>query len=76
MAGKIGSLGFGHGNFNAGQRRGDEATLLELFLGLRDELDDLRAKNADLLAKMDLDSGVTDTDYAALLTLDAAAFEK
>jgi hypothetical protein len=46
---------------------------LELDL-LRAELNDLRTKYAVVLAKLDLDAGVTDTNYAALGGLAAAQF--
>lgn len=41
---------------------------------LRAELDDIRTKYAALLAKLDADAGVTDTDYASTLALPAAKF--
>lgn len=52
----------------------DKASLaVELDL-LRAELNDLRTKYAVVLAKLDLDGGVTDTNYAALGGLAAAQF--
>ncbi len=44
------------------------------FNFLRAELNDLRTKYAALLAKLDADAGVTDTNYAALGALTAAQF--
>lgn len=41
---------------------------------LRAELDNLRAEYATLLAKLDADAGVTDTNYAATCGLAAAQF--
>ena len=41
---------------------------------LRAELNDVRTKYAALLAKLDLDGGVTDTNYAANCGLTAAQF--
>jgi len=41
---------------------------------LRAELNDVRTKYAALLAKLDLDGGVTDTNYAATVGLAAAQF--
>jgi hypothetical protein len=47
--------------------------IFELDL-LRAELNDLRTKYAALLAKMDLDAGVSGTDFAATCGLAAAQF--
>jgi hypothetical protein len=41
---------------------------------LRAELDDIRTKFGQLLAKLDADAGVTDTNYASLLALAPARF--
>ena len=41
---------------------------------LRAELNDVRTKYAALLAKLDLDAGVSGTDYAATVGLAAAQF--
>jgi hypothetical protein len=46
------------------------------FDALRAELDDLRTKYALVLAKLDLDAGVTDTNYAAVGGLTAARFTR
>ena len=43
---------------------------------LRAELDDIRTKYAALLAKLDADGGVTDTNYAATAGLAAARFTR
>lgn len=47
--------------------------VIELDL-LRAELNDVRTKYAALLAKLDLDATVTDTNYAALCGLASAQF--
>lgn len=70
----IGNLGDGGSGENPGSRDGENATQKELFLAVRAELDDMRAKYAALTAKLDADSGVTDTDYATTGTLAAATF--
>jgi regulator of replication initiation timing len=41
---------------------------------LRAELDNFRTRFGQLLAKLDADAGVADTNYAALLTLAPARF--
>jgi hypothetical protein len=41
---------------------------------LRAELDDIRTKFGQLLAKLDADAGVADTNYASLLALADARF--
>lgn len=41
---------------------------------LRAELDNLRTRYAALLAKLDLDAGVTDVNYASTCGLSAAQF--
>jgi len=76
MAKKIGNIGVGGAGLNIGQKDGNNATLKELWVATRDELDDMRTKYAALLAKLDLDTGVTDTDFAALLPYDAPQTEK
>lgn len=48
--------------------------LISEFDALRAELDDIRTKYAALLAKLDADAGVTDTNYASTLALPAARF--
>lgn len=50
--------------------------LLREVEALRAELDDYRTKFAALLAKLDADGGVTDTNYAATVGLAAARFTK
>lgn len=47
--------------------------VIELDL-LRAELNDVRTKYAALLAKLDLDAGVTDVNYASLCGLASAQF--
>lgn len=71
---KIGNLGNGGAGENSGTRSGEDATQQELLLAVRAELDDLRAKYLLVLAKLDADAGVTDTDYAALGAPAAATF--
>lgn len=50
--------------------------LLREVEALRAELDDMRTKYAALLAKLDADAGVTDTNYAATAGLAAARFTR
>ena len=57
MVAKIGTkLGEGHAGLSKGQRALGDATLLELFLALREELN-------DLYTKLNGDTGVADTNY-------------
>lgn len=44
------------------------------FDAIRAELNDIRTKYAALLAKLDADAGVTDTNYASTQALSAAQF--
>lgn len=62
---KIGNLGTGGIGLATGSGGKKQATLKELFLALRAELD-------ALYAKMDADSGIAETDYAE----DLPTFEK
>lgn len=71
---KIGNVGFGGAGASGAARSGTDATYKELWLAARAELDDLRAQFAALTAKLDADTGVTDTDYAATLALDDKQF--
>lgn len=50
--------------------------LLRELTYLRTELDDIRTKMGTLLAKLDADATVTDTNYAALCTPAAAVFTR
>lgn len=43
---------------------------------LRAELNDMRTKFASLLAKLDADAGVTDTNYASTLALAPSTFTR
>jgi hypothetical protein len=52
----------------------DRVSLIRELDTLRAELNDVRPKYAALLAKLDLDGGVTDTNYAATAGLAAAQF--
>ncbi len=52
----------------------DRSALTRELDTLRAELNDVRTKYAALLAKLDLDGGVTDTNYAATVGLAAAQF--
>lgn len=52
----------------------DKQQLIAELDALRTELNDLRTKYAALLAKLDLDAGVTDTNYGSLCGLAAAQF--
>lgn len=49
--------------------------LLREMDALRAEMDDVRSKFASLLAKLDADTGVADTNYASTLALAAAQFK-
>lgn len=49
-------------------------SLFDAFVALRAELNDLRTKYGQLLAKLDADAGVDDTNYAATEALAAATF--
>ena len=50
--------------------------LADILLALVSENTDLRLKYAALLAKLDADAGVTDTNYASTLALEAQKVEK
>lgn len=52
----------------------ERAQLIRELDTLRAELNDLRTEYAALLAKLDADAGVTDTNYAATCGLAAAQF--
>ncbi|MDQ3268253.1 MAG: hypothetical protein M3P47_05975 [Pseudomonadota bacterium] len=54
-------------------RSEDLATMLRACI---DDITDIRAKYALLLAKLDADAGVTDTNYAATLVLATQSFTK
>lgn len=63
-------------NTSEGLTTRDAMQLITEFNALRAELDDVRTKYAALLAKLDLDGGVTDTNYAATCGLAAAQFTR
>lgn len=63
-------------NMAEGLTTQDVLQLINEFNTLRAELDDIRTKYAALLAKLDLDAGVTDTNYAATAGLAAAQFTR
>ena len=65
MAVKIGELGFGGAGLSKGHQDGGDASLKELFLAVRAELD-------QLYAKLNADATVTDINYGA----DAGVHEK
>ncbi len=69
---KIGELGHGGAGLSTGHQDGADASLKELFLAQRAELDDLRAKWDLLMAKLDADSGVADLNYASTMVLEDA----
>lgn len=71
---KIGQRLAGTG-LSEGHRTSSEDSYKELFLAVRAELDDVRTKYAAVLAKLDADAGVSDTDYAASGALAASEFE-
>lgn len=52
----------------------DKQELIREMQLLRDELDDIRTKYAAVLAKLDADAGVTDTNYGATAALAARRF--
>lgn len=72
---KIGNIGFGGAGISEGNK-GDSGSLKELLTAVRDELDDIRTKYAAVLAKLDADAGVTDTNYASTQALAATKFDK
>jgi hypothetical protein len=53
----------------------DRSQIAREFDDLRAELDNMRTRHAALLAKLDADAGVTDTNYAATLAYAAPAFK-
>lgn len=72
MAVKIGNIG--EGGSGVSTRDGDSGTLKEVLLAIRAELDDMRTQHAALLAKLDADTTLDDSDYVATLAHAAATF--
>lgn len=72
----IGDLGEGGAGLSPGHKSDGNSDLRAIIRSLRDELDDARADIKALKAKMDLDTGITDVDYAASLTVNDPAFVK
>lgn len=61
-------------NMTESLSKSDTRALIREMDSLRAELNDIRTKYAALLAKLDLDVGVTDANYAATAGLAAAQF--
>jgi hypothetical protein len=53
----------------------DRMQLIRELDDLRAELDNMRTRYAALLAKLDADAGVTDTNYASTLAYAASQFK-
>lgn len=70
MAKKIGTHEGGAG-LTAGHSDKRRDSFEDVLKAYRDEIDDLRSKYASLLAKLDADTGVNDTDFASTLPLGA-----
>ena len=61
------SYGTGGSGLTPNKSSGDPS-LAEIFRDAADDLAEIRTQFVTLLAKLDADAGVTDADYAALLT--------
>lgn len=61
-------------NRSTGLSTSDRTQLAAEMDSLRAELNDIRTKYAAVLAKLDLDAGVTDTNYGTTGALAAAQF--
>lgn len=72
---KIGKVGEDGRGVSKGHSSGDTDSLQNLLLAVRAEMDDVRTKNALLLAKLDADTGLDESDYVSTLTLADATFE-
>lgn len=59
---------FGEGGANVAPVAQGEPSLASALRDSADDQTELRAQFAALLAKLDADAGVTDTDYASTLT--------
>lgn len=57
---------FGSGGEHIDPVDGKAPTLALTFRDIADDLAEIKAKQDILLAKLDLDAGITDTNYAAL----------
>lgn len=53
-----------------------DVDLKKALVDLATDLSNIRSKYASLLAKLDADAGVTDTNYASTLALASAEFTK
>jgi hypothetical protein len=62
---------FGTGGANMTPAGNGTPTLARTARDIADDLTELRAQFVALLAKLDADAGVTDTNYASTLTPDA-----
>jgi hypothetical protein len=60
---------FGEGAANITDEHGGQARVVDAFRDGIDDVTDLRTQFTALLAKLDADTGVADTDYASSLAL-------
>ncbi len=67
---------FGDGASGITDSHGGEARLADALRDGIDDTTDLRTQFAALLAKLDADAGVTDTDYASTLALSTQKLTK
>jgi len=67
---------FAEGGANITDSHGGEARLAEALRDGIDDTTDLRTQFAALLAKLDADTGVNDTDYASGLALSTQKLTK
>lgn len=83
MTKKIGSMEAGQG-ISVGHTTKDQSSYKDLFLAVREELDDVKTKLNTILAKMDTDftaqngavaGSQLDVDYASTGAFDANKFE-
>lgn len=63
-------FGSGHANMAPNGAQGNPS-LADALRDIADDLAELRTEFVALLAKLDADGGITDTDYASTLTPDA-----
>jgi hypothetical protein len=59
---------FGEADSAGHSSHGGQPTLATVTRGIADDMTEMRTQFAALLAKLDLDAGVTDVDYASTLT--------